>query len=74
MSALQKEPFSTNPISWIYVGLMLILQLAFVYLPLMQNTFRTTALPLADWIMPVIFGVIDFLVVEIEKLLRRQSR
>ncbi|HJE10942.1 MAG TPA: cation-transporting P-type ATPase [Corynebacterium glutamicum] len=71
VSALRKELFTTNPISWLCIALMLILQLAFVYLPFMQSTFDTAALALNDWVMPLVFGVVVFAVVETEKFVRR---
>nr|WP_096459979.1 cation-transporting P-type ATPase [Corynebacterium suranareeae] len=71
VSALRKELFTTNPISWLCITFMLILQLGFVYLPFMQSTFDTAALAPRDWVMPLIFGVVIFAIVEIEKFFRR---
>lgn len=71
VSSIRRELFNTNPISWLCVGLMLILQLAFGYLPFMQAAFHTTAVPLDWWLIPLAVGVVIFLMVEVDKLIRR---
>ncbi|WP_026196004.1 cation-transporting P-type ATPase [Corynebacterium lubricantis] len=71
VSALRKELFTTNPISWICVGIMVVLQIGFVYLPFMHTAFDTTSVALNTWVIPLIVGVIVFAVVEIEKAIRR---
>ena len=71
VSALRKELFTTNPISWLCVGAMLVLQLAFVYLPFAQAAFHTTAVSPQSWLLPVAVGVVIFAAVEIDKALRR---
>ncbi|MGP6175646.1 cation-transporting P-type ATPase [Corynebacterium sp. A21] len=71
VSSIRRELFSTNPISWLCVGLMLLLQLAFGYLPFMQSAFHTTTVPLDWWLIPLAVGVVIFLVVEVDKLIRR---
>ncbi|MHA2789011.1 cation-transporting P-type ATPase [Corynebacterium sp. S7] len=71
VSALRKELFTTNPISWICVGIMILLQIGFVYLPFMQVAFNTTAVSLNSWVIPLIAGIIVFAAVEIEKAIRR---
>lgn len=73
VSSVRKELFSTNPISWVCVGLMILLQLAFGYLPFMQAAFDTTAVPLQWWLLPLLVGVVIFLVVELDKLIRRRG-
>ena len=71
VSALRKELFTTNPISWLCVGAMLVLQLAFVYLPFAQVAFQTTAVSLQSWLLSVTVGAVIFAAVEIDKALRR---
>ncbi len=71
VSALRRELFTTNPVSWICVGLMLALQLAFVYLPLLNTAFATTAVSAGSWLIPVVAGVVVFSAVEIDKAIRR---
>lgn len=74
VSSLRRELFSTNPISWLCVGLMVLLQLGFGYLPFMQVAFETTSTPLTWWLIPLGVGIVIFLAVELDKLIRRVAR
>lgn len=71
VSALRPALFTTNPISWLCVALMLGLQLLFVYTPFMQAMFATTSVSLDTWLVPLLVGVVVFVVVEAEKAVRR---
>lgn len=71
VSALRKELFTTNPVSWVSVGVMLALQIAFCYLPFMQDAFHTTGVGWFGWAVPVVVGIIVFLAVETDKFIRR---
>ncbi|HZK32527.1 MAG TPA: HAD-IC family P-type ATPase, partial [Corynebacterium sp.] len=73
VSALRRELFTTNPVSWLTVVLMLLLQLAFVYLPFMQLAFATTTVAAWTWLIPVAAGVVVFVAVELDKALRRRA-
>jgi magnesium-transporting ATPase (P-type) len=55
----------------IAIGLLLVLQGLFTYLPAMQALFATAALDAAAWGRIVLFGVIVYGVVEIEKAVIR---
>lgn len=56
------------------VGLLLILQLLFTYLPLMQQLFGTAALDAAAWGRIIAVGLLLFLIIELEKyILRRKN-
>ncbi len=56
------------------VGLLLILQLLFTYLPVMQQLFGTTALDAAAWVRIIAVSLLLFLIIELEKyLLRRRG-
>ena len=72
VSALRSELFTTNPVSWLCVAIMLVLQLAFTYLPFMQSAFGTTTVGPAAWLVPLLIGVIVFAAVEVDKLIRRR--
>jgi magnesium-transporting ATPase (P-type) len=74
VSAVRKELFTTNPVSWLCVGIMLALQIAFCYLPFMQAAFHTTGVDWFGWAVPLAAGIIVFLAVEADKLVRRLSR
>ena len=73
VSALRKELFTTNPISWLCVAAMIILQLVFVYVPFMQYAFATTSVSLQSWLIPIAAGIVVFTVVEIDKAIRRAA-
>jgi magnesium-transporting ATPase (P-type) len=58
----------------ISIGLMLLLQLAFTYLPPMQELMGTTAISAADWGIVILAGVALLLLVELEKAVWRGLR
>lgn len=74
VSSLRRELLTTNPVSWLCVGIMLTFQLAFAYLPFVQVAFDTTAVPASWWLIPLGVGVVIFFAVELDKWLRRASR
>jgi Ca2+-transporting ATPase len=63
----------TNP--WVYVGLgaILVLQLAFIYVPFMNRVFGTVPIGWDEWWRAILMGLIVFPVVSFEKWLRRRS-
>ena len=67
--------FIGNRAVLIAIGVLIVLQGLFTYLPLLQSLFATTPLDLATWGRIVLFGVIVYSVVEIEKaVIRRRHR
>jgi len=62
----------TNPIAWVALGALLLLQAAFVYLPVMNTVFGTAPLALRHWLLPVAIGLGVFVAVEFEKALTRR--
>jgi len=58
----------------ISIGLMLLLQLAFTYLPLMQALLGTAPISAADWGIVTLAGVTVLLLVELEKAVWRGLR
>jgi len=72
-SAFTFSPFSNK---WILggVAITIIIDLMIVYLPALNNVFRTAAFP-ASWWPYVLIGLpVGFFVPELEKLIRRQLR
>jgi len=59
--------FFNNPYVFMAAGLLVVLQLGFVYLPFMNTFFDTRAIGLGYWLYPLVSGVAVFLIVEIEK-------
>ncbi|WP_231564361.1 cation-transporting P-type ATPase [Enterobacter sp. Bisph1] len=52
---------------WLVSGILLLLQLAIIYLPFMQMLFGTEALPLRYWGVTFAVGALLFAIVELEK-------
>ncbi|APX92706.1 carbonate dehydratase [Halomonas sp. 1513] len=66
--------FGSRPV-WIAIGLVMLLQLAWTYLPFMQLIFGSAALGAGHWLMIMAASVALFLIVECEKwVLRRRDR
>lgn len=64
-----------NPALWPVIGVLALLQLAFVYAPPFQMLFRTEALDAFTWIYALVGALVAFTVVEAEKaMLRRTGR
>ena len=69
--SFRKEVFTKNPVSWVFVGALLVFQLLFVYAPFMNTLFGSAPLPVRDWLIPIAVGFTVFLVVEGEKAFTR---
>lgn len=59
---------------WLATGILVLLQLAIVTLPAMQQLFGTTSLTLESGLLPLAVGVLLFMAFEIEKLLMHRLR
>ncbi len=70
-SSLRPSLLFTNRAAWIATGVLLILQLAFVYLPAMNTAFGTAQLELRHWLVPLGIGIALFLLIELEKRVMR---
>ncbi len=57
---------------WIAIGILILLQLAFTYAPVMNTLFGTTPIGLQDWGRILLFGLAVFLIVEVEKAVVRR--
>jgi magnesium-transporting ATPase (P-type) len=73
-SSLRREMLTGNRVVWIVIGIMLVLQLGFVYLPFMNTWFASAPLGWVGWVLPLVLSVAIFLLVEVGKaILRRVS-
>ncbi|WP_229753649.1 cation-transporting P-type ATPase [Amphritea balenae] len=68
-SVLNKNGLLGNRYALYAIALVLVFQLLFTYLPIMQLFFHTTAIDLAAWGRIIVVGIIMFLAVELEKKL-----
>ena len=71
-SSFRKDLFTTNPVAWISIGVLIGLQLVFVYAPFMNTWFGSVPVPPAYWVVPVAIGVAVFLIVEAAKAVSRR--
>ena len=69
-SAFRVNPFSNKAVL-VVCGLMIVLQLAVTYLPFMNSIFGTVPLSAKYWLLPVVLGLLVFLIVEVEKAVMR---
>lgn len=65
--------FGSRPV-WLAIGLVMLLQMAFTYLPFMQLIFVSEGLRLAHWLVIVLTSIGIYLVIECEKALWRRTR
>ena len=70
------QDFTGNPYVLLTIAILLVIQLAFTYLPAMQALFGVVALDAKAWGLILGFGVLLFVAVELEKnaIRRRQAR
>ncbi len=71
-SSLRLHLLFTNRAALVAVGLLVLLQLGFVYFPFMNLWFGTTALALRHWLIALGVGMVVFLLIEAEKAWTRQ--
>jgi magnesium-transporting ATPase (P-type) len=70
-SSLGLHALSENRLALLAAGLLVPLQLAFTYLPVMQRLFGSAPLDLDAWARVLAFGAGLFLVIELEKAVQR---
>ena len=63
--------FFSNRMMLLAVVTTFLLQLALIYVPFMQNIFKTVALPPRDLAIALVLSTSIFFAVEIEKWIRR---
>ena len=73
-SSLRLDLLFTNRVAWIAIGVLVVLQLLFVYVPFMNLWFQSAPIPARDWLLPFGIGFVIFLAVEAEKALLRKMK
>ncbi|MBV9875666.1 MAG: cation-transporting P-type ATPase [Verrucomicrobia bacterium] len=71
-SSLRFGLLFTNRVVWISIGVLIVLQLLFVYVPLLNLLFYSAPISARDWFLPIGIGVFIFLAVEAEKAVIRK--
>lgn len=69
--ALNRDFFS-NKAAFVVAAILILVQTAVTYLPFMNTILGTTPIAIEYWILPIIMGVVVFIVVEIEKWVTRR--
>ena len=61
---------------WIYVGIgiLVLLQVGFVYLPFMNTLFHSAPLGIMEWIQAFVVGLIVLPVISMDKWLRKRPK
>lgn len=72
-SSLRLGLLFTNRMAWIAVGVLIVLQLLFVYVPFLNVWFHSAPIAPRDWLLPIGIGLAIFLVVEAEKAFLRHG-
>ncbi|MGB7979314.1 MAG: cation-transporting P-type ATPase [Candidatus Nanopelagicales bacterium] len=72
-TSLRRDMLTSNPVVWIVVGLMVALQVMFVYAPFMHSWFGSAPLPLVGWLLPLGLSVLIFFLVEAGKVVFRRT-
>jgi magnesium-transporting ATPase (P-type) len=70
-SSLRREALGGNPTAWIVVGILVVLQVAFAYLPVLNTWFGSAAIDWRGWLIPLAFAAAIFLLMEGGKALFR---
>ncbi len=74
--SLKRTVFSigvfSNPLVYVGVGVIILLQVGFIYLPFMQHLFGSAGLGLEAWLRATLVGAAVWPVVALEKAVRRR--
>ena len=71
-SSLRVERLFANPMAWLAVGVLAVLQLTFVYAPFMQRWFGSASSELRHWLIPLGISAGAFLLIEAGKAVTRR--
>jgi magnesium-transporting ATPase (P-type) len=63
----------SNPLLWVGVISMILLQILFTYAPIMNRVFHTKPIDISDWIWVLLTGIIIYTTVGLDKSLRNRK-
>lgn len=66
-SSVTLDVFRGNRMIWISAGALIVLQLLFTYVPVMNTLFESRPLAAQSWILPTVLSIVIFFAVEILK-------
>ncbi len=70
-SSLRREAVTGNPLVWAVVGLLVVLQVLFAYLPVLNTWFGSAPIGPLGWLVPLGFAVAIFVLMEGAKAVLR---
>ncbi len=70
-SSLRREAVTGNPVVWAVVAALVVLQMLFTYLPLLNTWFGSAPVGLLGWLVPLAFAAAIFVLMEGAKGLLR---
>jgi magnesium-transporting ATPase (P-type) len=73
-SSLRLDLLFTNRVVWIAIGVLVVLQVMFVYVPFLNLWFHSAPISARDWFLPIGIGFFIFLAVEAEKAVVRRVK
>ena len=73
-SSLRVDTLTTNPVVWISVAALVVVQAVFVYAPFMHSWFGSAAVGPREWLLPLGLALAVFLLVEVGKAVARSRR
>ena len=73
-SSLRLDLLFTNRVVWIAIGVLVVLQLMFVYVPFLNLWFHSAPIPAGAWLLPIVIGLVIFLAVEAEKAILQKKK
>lgn len=73
-SSIRREAIGGNPVALTVVGVLIVLQVLFSYLPVLNTWFGSAPVGVLGWLVPLGFAVAIFLLMEGAKtMLRRRE-
>jgi magnesium-transporting ATPase (P-type) len=71
-SSLTIDIFRGNRMVWISAGALIVLQLLFTYVPIMNTLFESRPLTAISWLLPIVLSIAIFFAVEVLKAFFRR--
>ena len=71
-SSITIDVFRGNRMVWISAGALIVLQLLYTYVPIMNTLFESEPLSATDWILPIVLSFVIFFAIEALKALFRR--
>jgi cation-transporting P-type ATPase F len=60
----------SNPMFWVGICVMAILQVAYTHVPIMNVAFESAPISMVDWLLCIGIGIVIYAIIEVEKAMR----